>query len=605
MHPLVSRRILGLKGSGFEKTTYDVVIDLITSTLISIKKECGPTAVIDYVGSGYGGLKGRIQSIFFNAFGGATRPEGSLCWGAGIAAQKYDFGGVKGHAPDDIFNSKMVIVWGRNPKTTNLHLYTRLKKAQKKGIKIVVIDPVQTDTARSFNSYIRINPGTDSALALAMTKVIIENNLHDKDFIKNHVIGFKRFEKSLSPFTVKRAEQITGILSNDIEKLALAYANAQPSSIYLGLGMQRYENGGNTIRSIDALAAIAGKIGMPGGGINYAAKSIVPFISHVEKQSLSMIRQQRRFSIGRLAEFIEKAPDPPVKAIFVAGANPLNQGPDINKAVQAFRSIEFKVVFEHFMTDTARYADIILPAASVFEQEDIFATSMYSPVLNYSNQAVETADSILPEYEFYLKLARKLGIMELNFQSSRLFLQTSVAPLLEELEIDFDQLKTSYPVVKGNEIAWQDKSFNTPSGKIEIYSEKALKDGQSALPVFTPPLECESEFPLRLLTCHAVESMHSQAFAFLSEIPTAFVNEKTASGLKLGTDDKIVVSSSTGNLDAQLKIDNTICDNSVFIPQGYWHKSGAVNMLTQVRISDMGEQVAYYDSFCKIMSVSR
>lgn len=603
LFPLVRSALLGRPGNGFEKASWDQVLDLISSKLISIKSAYGPTAVIDYLGAGYGGLKGRIQSIFFNAFGGATRPVGSLCWGAGIAAQKYDFGSHKSHAPDDILNSKLILLWGKNPKYTSLHLYTLLKQAEKQGSKIIVIDPIQTATAKSFDSYIRIKPSTDGALALAMAKVIIDHDLHDNAFIQKHVKGFRRFKSSIQPYTLEYAQDITGLPAKLIESLALDYAAADCASIYLGLGLQRYENGGNTIRAIDALAAIAGKIGKKGCGVNYAAKSAAPYLDSLEVSSMTPACSIREFSISQLADFLDVADKPPVKAIFVAGTNPLNQGPDIQKTIDQFSKIEFKVVFDHFMTDTARYADIVLPAASVFEQEDIFATSMYSPVVNYSHQAVEPPDGIIPEFDFYLKLAQIMGINTLGFSDTSSFLEKSASPFLEKLNMDFETFKNGYPSIKEDEIAWADLNFKTESGRIEIYSSAALKEIGSAMPVFMENQNIPDEYPLRLLTCHTIESMHSQDFAFVDKEPVVSVNAQTAFRFSVKDGAQVRVKNEKAALKGLLAVDDSICNNAVFIYQGFWHKSGSVNFLTHDKISDMGFQAAYYDTFCTIENI--
>ncbi len=521
-HPLIK------KGNDFVKTSYDEVFDIIAQNLTAIKKEYGTKAILNYTCDGYGGIKNRIQNIFFNCLGGVTQPEGSLCWSAGIAAQQYDFGSAKGHFPDDILNAQTILVWGRNPKYTSIHLYKLLKQAQKKGSHIIVIDPVQTQTAKSFDEYIRINPSTDGALALAMATIIIEHNLHDKKFIENHVKGFKRFKQYAASFTLAKAQKITGINKETIKKIALEYAKSKTASIYIGFGMQRYHNGGNTIRCIDALGAITGNIGKKGCGVNYAAKSISPYLGGLFKKSQDYAVNRRCFTVGNLGEFLETVQDPSVKAIFVAYANPLTQSPDLKQTVDNFSKIKFKVVFDHFMTDTAKQADIVIPAAFVFEQEDIFATSMWSPVLNYSQKAVEPPENVMPEFEFYLKLAQKLeirqlGIKSLGFKNSEEYLKKSVQPLLNKLGQNRSLLPDQYLRIKENDIPWKDKVFDTPSGRIELYSEKALQDGLSALPCFMEPYKADEKFPLRLLTCHTIDSMHSQGFAFNDDKPIVYV----------------------------------------------------------------------------------
>ncbi len=602
-HPLIK------KEHGFVKASYEEIFDIISEKLTSIKEEYGTKAILNYSSDGYGGIKNRIQTIFFNCFGGVTQGQGSLCWGAGIAAQNYDFGSSKGNFPDDVLNSDIVIVWGRNPKYTSIHLYTLLKQAQKKGSRIIVIDPVKTATAKAFDEYVQVRPATDGALALAMANTIIEKNLHDKKFIEKYVIGFNRFKAYAGKFTLEKAEKLTGIKAETIETMALDYARSKTASIYIGFGMQRYHNSGNTIRCIDALGAITGKIGKKGCGINYAAKSIGPFINDVDKKSEAHAKNSRFFTMGKLGEFLQDVQDPPIKAVFVSCGNPLTQSPDLERTVKHFSRLEFKVVFDHFMTDTARHADIVIPAASVFEQDDLFATSMFSPVLNYSQKVVEPPKGVMSEFDFYLELARRMKLENLGFKDSEQYLKASAQPLMDKLKRNFTQLSQlsqlsgEYITIEEDAIAWEDKVFKTPSGKIELYSEKARQDGHFAFATFMEPLKGTEQFPLRLLTCHSISSMHSQGFAFKEDISAIYVNKNTADKFNLQNHANVRVIGKSAQLKVRLIIDEAICDNTAFMYQGWWHKSGAVNFLTNSVISDMGRQAAFYDSFCTIEAI--
>lgn len=602
-HPDRLRRPLVRKNGRFVPTDYPEILDRVAGELTSVRSKWGPTAVLNYTSDGYGGMKGRIQSIFFNRFGGDTRFSGSLCWGAGIAAQGYDFGAVRGHLPSDVLNAGLVIVWGRNPRVTNLHFYTLLKQARKNGCRVIVVDPVETETAKAFDDFIQVRPGTDAALALGMAHIMVREDLADQTFIRDHVKGFQRFSAYLSGFPPEKAAGITGVDATVIERLARDYAAADPASIWIGYGLQRYTNGGNTVRCIDALAAVSGHIGRSGGGVNYAARSLAPFLNRPEKNCRTSETQTRTFPVPRLGAFLETADNPPVRAAFVAAGNPLNQSPDLNRTMAAFTRIPFKVVFDHFMTDTARQADIVLPAASVFEQDDLFATSMYSHVLNYSQQTLDPPDTLIPEFDFYLALAGKMGI-DLGFSSSAEYLRGCAAPLLKRLDMDpeteLTSLADAYIRIPDHDIAWADKCFATPSGRIEIFSETAAKNGLDPLPTFLPPRSGSQTFPLRLLTCKSRRSMHSQAFAFEDGPAICRVNRKTAQHMGVDEGDTVTVSSERGKIKAVLKLDKAVNNDTAFMHEGWWHKSGAVNFLTRDRISDMGNQAAYYDSFCRL-----
>ncbi len=587
---------------GWEAISWEQVLDTMADRLTRIKDSLGFLAVLDYVGDGYGGLKAGIQTLFFNAFGGATRPEGSLCWGAGLAAQKYDFGAAKGHFPDDVLHSKLILVWGRNPRETGIHLFSRLKRARKKGARVVVIDPVRTATARAFDDYIRIRPGTDGALALAMARVIIEHGMANDDFIHDHVVGFEAFRAQADLFTPTTAQAVTGIPAPVIQSLAMDYARCDQAAIYIGYGLQRYKNGGNTVRAIDALAAITGKIGRPGCGANYAAFSLRPFLSG---KSLSRYfpepSARRGFTIGQLGTFLETVQAPPIEAAFVSSANPLNQSPDLGRTIQAFSKIPFKVVFDHFMTDTARFADMVLPAASVFEQDDIFITSMYSPYLNVSQKALDPPAGLMTEGEVWIALARRMGLDgALGFSDPEDYLKKCIAPLLDRFGLSLSDLSSSDFCDESHRIAWQDFAFDTPSGKIELFSESALKDGLSPTACFAAPEKGTDGFPLRLITAHTEKSLHSQGFALVDDIPVVYVNEKTGRDSGLAEGSRAWVRSDRAAVRARVCITDAVDEGTAFMYQGWWHKSGAVNFLIGDRISDMGRQAAYYETFCRV-----
>ncbi|MCF8087553.1 MAG: molybdopterin-dependent oxidoreductase [Desulfotignum sp.] len=595
------------KKSGFVRTTYIEVLDRVAATLTSVHDRWGPAGVLNYTSDGYGGVKSRVQSIFFNCLGGDTRFTGSLCWAAGMAAQTFDFGDARGHLPEDVANSDLVIVWGRNPKATSLHFYTLLKQAEKNGTRIVVIDPIQSDTATSLGTHVALKPGTDAALALSMAQVTVTENRYDRSFVQDHILGFDRFCQYLDRFDPETASRITGVSPDTIRKLAREYAAARAPGIWMGYGLQRYANGGNTVRSIDALAAVCGHVGKPGTGANYAARSLAPLLDLPEKNSKAHVTASRTFPAPMLGHFLQTVDNPPIAAAFVAGGNPLNQSPDLNAAVRGFQRIDFKVVFDHFMTDTARHADLVLPAATVFEQDDLFVTSMYSHVLNYSQQAVDPPDTLMPETDFFLALARHMGIDTLGFTSSREYLDQCAAPLLASLgkepDTDLDTLAGEYLRIPDHDIPWADKRFVTPSQKIEIFSQAAEAAGQSPLPCFLPPSQGEDRFPLRLLTCKTQRSMHSQSFVFEDREPAVSVNRKTAQGLGISGLKKVCISTRQGEVTARLVLDDAVCDSTAFMHQGWWHKSGAVNFLTHAGMSDMGEQAAFYDTFCTLSSI--
>ena len=312
---------------------------------------------------------------------------------------------------------------------------------------------------------------------------------------------------------------------------------------------------------------------------------------------------RRVFSLPRFSHFLETAEDPPVKGIFIAKANPLVQMPDVNRATAAFTGVDFKVVIDMFMTDTARHADIVLPCTSILEEEDIVVTSMFSPCLNYSRPAAAPPDGVIGEFEFFRRLARQMGLKGYPDIDQKTFLQRAVKPLRTAFGITWDTICNTYVTLPGSRIPWQAGKFLTPSGKYELYSQKAAGDGLSPLPVLAVPSRPPAVYPLRLLTPHARQSMHSQHFAFTDTIPTAYLCKTSlqAYGLKDGQTARL--SSPAGRLQVTVACNDGILPDLVVVYQGWWHKSGSVNTLTQIRVSDMGSNAAYHECFCRIEGI--
>lgn len=599
-HPQRLTSPLKRAGCKWVPVTWPEALDDIADRLTRTIGQFGSAAILNYAGSGHGGLTKKVDDIFFNYLGGVTVPRGSLCWGAGMAAQRYDFGEARGHHPADIARSKMIILWGRNPVDTNKHLVPYIRRARQSGATIVLIDPRRSASAKLADHHLAVRPATDGALALGLAHAIIANGRHDDEFIKKRVCGFERFRQAIQHFTPEWAAGVTGISRDAITWLAQAYAEQRPAGIIIGYGLQRYGNGGNAVRSIDALGAITGNIGVGGGGVNYANRFFPDYIGGDFKKSQARARNRRTFSIARLAEYLATEGEPPIRCIFVSKANPLVQGPDINRTAAAFAAIDFKVVIDLFMTDTARHADLVLPCTSVLEEEDIIHSSMFSPYVNYSARAVSPPEGVMGEYEIFRALADRMGLPEYPRDGRRKFLEQAIGPLTEAFGVSVEDLKQAPFTLPEHAVPWRDGLFATPSGKIELYSEQALADGCSPVATYIEAAAVNPDYPLRLITPHRRDSMHSQHFAFIDDIPEAVVSPETLQAFHLEDGGCARVSSDRGNLLVRIRSDSGAAADAVTIEQGWWHKSGSVNVLTSDRISEMGEQAAYYDCFVHV-----
>ena len=591
-----------LNGNWYDISWQDA-LEEISDNLKRVKNKYGSQAVLHHSYSGHSGLLKSIDNVFFNYFGGVTQHTGSLCLRAGETAQKYDFGNSLSHDPKDMVNSKTILIWGKNCADTQLHLIQYLKKARNNGACTILIDPTKTATAEFVDHHIKIKPATDCALALGIASYISKNSLYDMEYIQSNVIGFTEYREYLKDFTPEKVEKITGVPEETIQWLAKKYAKCKPSTIHIGYGLQRYKNGGNTVRCIDSLGAVTGNIGIPGGGVNYMNNDLRRYIGGILKESYKYARNRRLYNITRFADYILNEKNPPIKTVFIVKANPLVQNPNIKKTIQALRNVDFKVAIDMFMTDSARYADIFLPCTSVCEENDFIYNSCYSPYLVYSQKVVDPPDNVMSEYDFFAKLAQKTDLTGYPLISKGGYLKSLLEPLTNTFYLDYETLKKSYFKIPGSEIPWQTGTFSTPSGKYELYSEKALKEGHAPLPVFSRPNSLTLQYPIRLLSPHHKDSMHSQHFMTVDGYTKAYINKNTRQKYAIVNGTLAIVTSPNGHIKVKVEVDDRIYDNTILIYEGWWHKSGSVNLLTNDFETDMGKTSAFNECFCSIKSI--
>jgi len=597
------------KNGSWHPVSWDEAYTLIREKLNHVLTKYGPKAILHFSGSGAEGILQGFDKRFFNLLGGVTKPSGCICWGSGLRAQEYDFGGVYCHSWTDLPNARTIMLWGRDPMVTNLHLVPYLKEAKNKGAKIVVINPLEVESVKLADYHLAPRPGTDGALAMAMAHVLLESRALDFDFISNHVLGFEEFVNRAKACSPQWAQEITGIPAGDIREIALLYGTNKPGSILLGYGLQRYSNGGRTVRSIDALAAITGNIGISGGGVNYGHRYWKKLLNSLAGQEF--VQAERFLPFAKMGSGILAAADPPIQAIFVSKLNPLNQLPDSNLLKQAFRQVDFKVVLDFFLNDTADEADLFLPVATSFEQNDIMLNSWNEYGL-YAEQAVPPRGEAKTELEIFSTLAKELGILEQFGDYTREeWLEYAIAPLKQYgiSLADFKAGPIRCPVFP--EVAWQNRQFLTPSGKYELVSAGAQAEMGDRLPGFGPlgPLgddDLAREYPLQLMTPHPKFSMHSSFYTpalqdGLPNHPQVQLHPDEGVARYLSTGDRAIVETPAGQLTALVQLNKHVPPGVAVILQGSWIKDGGgVNRLVSEVQADMGGGTAYYDCRCQI-----
>ncbi|MGQ9497606.1 MAG: molybdopterin-containing oxidoreductase family protein [Desulfotomaculales bacterium] len=602
LHPLMR------EGSGWRRIGWDEALALWAEKLAEVKERYGTTAVLYHDASGSNGILRGLGRRFFNVYGGVTVPEGSLCWGAGLAAQALDFGGHQMHEWDDLENSRTVILWGRDPARTNIHLLPHLRRAAAGGAEIISVNPVRVRTGVAGTRHVRVRPGTDGALALAMAHVIIEEDLVDRDFVDRHVLGYPEFAASVQGFSPEVAAKICGVPAEEITAMARRYATHKPAAILFGYGMQRYANAARTVRCIDALAAITGNIGVAGGGANYVHQHWKGFFADLSGREYA--RSRRTFPWPALARCILAADDPPVRCIVVTRSNPLTQLPNTGLAREAFRAAGFVVVVDFFLTDTAAAADLVLPCSSFLEEEDIVVSS-WNNYVSYTPKVVEPPGDCRSELAIFADLARRMGLAGFGSLSPRQWLERALVPVAP-IGVDLKRLQQGplrNPLVP--RVAWADRRFPTPSGKYELFSARAAQMGLEPLPTYRPPASVQAgggpPYPLHLLTPHHRDFTHSQFWNLaprdkLGGLPAVEMHPETAATTGLEPGGEVWVETPRGRLKGVLREADDLRPGVVRIYQGRWAGlNGGVNLLTPDTVSDLGNGSCYYDCLCRVL----
>ena len=594
----------------FARIGTDEALSIIAERLTAAREKVGPHSVLFYKGSGYSGLSNDIAGSFWRLFGGATTTYGNLCWPAGLEAVRLTLGEVKHNLPWDLANASMIILWGKNSAETNVQEMIHIEKARQNGARVVVIDPRRTLTADKADLLIRPRPGTDAALALAMARVIIDRELADMDFISRHVSGFDRFASSLE-MTPDKAQDITGIPEDEIIRLAVMAAGAERLAVIAGYGLQRYTNGGQTVRSILTIPVITGMIGKAGCGFNFA--NLQSYIFDDVKEPLSYYPDsgsdrpfRRAISMATFGPDFFALKEPRIEVAWIERGNPVIQLPGSGEVRKALDSVPFKVVVEQFMTDTAAMADIILPAKGIFEQADIVG-SYWNPYAQYKPRIVDPPGEVLPESEIYWRLVQ---IMGLDNTATGIPAPSDYDNWLTE-HISHtpgflrDELMQRPVIPDQNEHpAYGNMKFETPSGKIELWSDRAAKLwGVNPLPAYEPLNDFgEEHLPLRLMTPNIASRIHSQfgnlqVIRSVAEEPAWEISVADARSRGLRSGDMIRVFNSRGEVRGRVRVTARVRNGSLVFPNGIWmSEGGGVNMLIAPSETDMGHGAAFHNT---------
>ena len=610
LHPM---RRIGKKGEGrFERITWDQALDEIAARLKSLAAE-NPETILP---CSYAGTMGMVQYSsmdrrFFHRLG-ATLLDRTLCSTAGKFGLRATLGGSVGMDPERFDEAQLILLWGANPVVSNLHLWSRVQEAKRRGAKIVAIDPYRSLSAEKCSQHLALLPGTDGALALGMMHVLIAEDLIDHDYIAKYTVGYDALrQRVLEAYSPEWAARACGLRADEVVQLARDYGRTKPAAIRLNYGMQRHAGGGIAARTIACLPALVGAWREPAGGIVLTTADFYKFDhTALERPDLLAGRRPRVINQSKLGDALTSA-EPPVRAIVVYNNNPVAVCPDSDRVIAGFsREDLFTVVMDHFQTDTADYADIVLPATTQLEHYDVHKSYGHLYVLG-NNPAIAPVGESLPNSEVFRRLAARMGFDEPCFRDS----DEDICRTALGSSFDWSELKQR---------GWQRLSkpmrfapfaqggFPTPSGKCELYSAALEKQGVDPLPFYNPPAEVADEalagrFPLAFISPPARHFLNS-SFANLARFreferePHLDMHPDDAAARGIREGDRVRVFNDRGGYTLKARVNGKPRRGVVVAPSVWWKKyardGGNANNVTSQRTSDLGGGATFYD--CRV-----
>ena len=524
LHPM---RRVGPKGSGeFERISWDDALDEIARRLNAIRQSPGGSqGILPY---SYAGTMGMVQgeSIDRRLFHsiGASKLDRTICSTAGGMGMRMTVGANIGADIEGIPQSDLILLWGTNTLTANPHLWPFITQAREKGATVIAIDPIRTRTAAQCDEWIPIRPGTDAALALGIMHVVVDRGLQDDDYIARYTLGFDQLHERIREYSPAVVSDITGIPAETIVALGERYGRSKATFIRVNYGLQRHAGGGMAVRTIACLPALVGHWRRPGGGVQLSSSANFSF-DRAKLGRLDLSPPVRTINMTRLGDALTM-PDagvggPPVSALVVYNSNPAAIAPDRNRVIEGFKREDlFTVVLEHFQTDTADYADIVLPATTQLEHWDVhFSYGHHYLTLN--QPSIEPLGEALPNSEIFRRIAKRMGLTDPIFDDDdETLIRQSLNPNAEKLRgITFEKLRETGWMrlnLPKPYLPFAEGGFLTPSGKCELYSETMAKMGLDPVPSFTAPYEfpehvpeLAARFPLTLISSPAHQFLNS------------------------------------------------------------------------------------------------
>jgi anaerobic selenocysteine-containing dehydrogenase len=624
-------RRVGAKGEGrFEPIGWDDALNLAAARLSEIARRV-PEAILPY---SYAGTMGLVQgdSIaqrFFHKLG-ASQLDRTICAAAGAAGLKYTYGASLGMLTEFFAESDLIVIWGSNPIASNLHFWTRAQEARRRGARLIAIDPYRSLTAEKCHQHIALKPGTDGALALGLMNVLITEDLLDHAYIADHTLGYEALKARALTYPPARVAQICGIEKETIVDLARLYGSTKKAAIRMNYGLQRVRGGGNAVRAIACLPSLTGAWRERAGGVLLSSSGWTPVDSHaLQRPDLIPgwpVKQPRVINMNAIGDALLHPGDaefgPKIEALIVYNSNPVAVAPDSERVAAGFaRDDLFTVVLEHFQTDTADYADLLLPATTQLEHLDLHKSYGHTHVM-VNLPAIAPVGDARPNTEIFRGIARSMGLQEpALYESDEAVAATALHWNDRALEgVSWETLKqTGWAKLNLPDAPFAEGAFRTPSGKCEFFSERLAQQGLDPLPDYLPPHESAerapelaARYPLAMISPPARNFLNStfvnvESLRSTEGEPHLDIHPSDARRRLVSDGDQVRIFNDRGSMQARARVTDKAREGLVVGLSIWWKKLAPdgrnANQVTSQALTDLGGSATFYDCLVEIERV--
>ncbi len=604
LHPLVRE---GARGEGrFRKATWNEALGSIATRMTEIRDQWGAEAILPFSYGGSNGLltQDTVDARLFREFG-TSRLARTVCAMPTSTANMALYGQMPGVAYADYQHARLIVVWGANPSSTGIHLVPHIKTAQEAGAALVVIDPRRTNLARQADIHLAVNPGTDVVVALAIHRYLFEHGLADEHFLGEHTHGAEQLRERAAPWTFDRAAAVAGLDPELLENVAEMYGEISPAVIRCGWGLERNRNGGNAALAVLALPTVAGKFGVRGGG--YAMSNSGAWNLSEERWIGTPAPATRIINMNQLGKALLEHRDPPIQMLFVYNCNPVATMPNQNRVLQGLaRDDLFTVVFDQVMTDTAKLADVVLPATTFLESYDV-VRGYGQANLQLARPVIDAVGEARPNVEVFAELAARLGLDAGREQATDAEALLHLASALPDAIRDplMDTGIVTGPA-DGRPIQFADVFPRTEDGKVQLFPEALERESPDGLYRYRED-PATTDYPLTLISPATEKTINSMLGELRGRVASLHMHPDDAADRDLSTGDMVRISNALGEVHCPVTINADMRRGTVGLPKGLWRMStfngSTANALVSDELTDIGGGAVFNDARVEVARV--